>query len=229
MKTSLLILFFLGIIFNGYNLPAASKDTVHRVSVKLVKVERSPGLARKSVVVGGRYWRDDLFKTTWQPYAACFMLVLDNRRDSDVTIAWKKSWIIDENGKQRTLIQPTRLDGSKGSSKTSTIPRGGELKVALQPVDYVKSQEPLTAIGSWYFIDEQFISRSSWVFPIFKTKYGTKAIKKLSKKHKKKTGKDFDLETYLAGNQVQVQLNMNIDNTDYTYRFYFQPYLWKVE
>jgi hypothetical protein len=207
----------------------AGDDVVCRVAIKMVKVERTPALEEEKEIRGKRLWGDDVFDTAWNGQESGFNVTLTNRKDEELLITWEKSWLIDEEGKKREIIPPSRIAGKTKDTRTSTVPARGSLQIMVMPQDYIKDQAPDLSISG----NMPMAGRSSWKFPVFKQTYTEKEVKKITKKQekvfKKKYGdysdKKFDFNTFIEEKTIEVVLNMDINGTSYMYHFYFNPYV----
>jgi predicted RNA-binding protein len=215
-----------GLLYVSMNPPeAAAEDIVYRVAVKMEKVERTPVLAEEKEIKSGQLWGDDLIDTAWYGRESGFNVTITNKKDEELIVTWQKSWIIDQLGKKRVIIAPSRIAGKTKNTKSSTIPAKGKLRITVMPEDYIKDQGPALSIEG----NMPMSGKSSWRFPVFKQTYTEKEIikttKKQKKKYKKEYGEEFDFLSYIDKSTVEVVLNMDINNTPYVYHFYFQPYI----
>ncbi len=213
-------------LFAGISTPlAAAENIVYRVAVKMEKVERTPALVEVKEIKGGRLWGDDLMDTAWYGRESGFNITLTNKKDEELVITWQKSWIMDQQGKKRVIIAPSRIAGKTKDTKSSAVPAGGKLRLTVMPQDYITDQGPAISIDG----NMPMSGKSSWKFPVFKQTYTEKEVKKTSKKQKKKYkkeyGEEFDFLSYIDKSTVEVVLNMDINNTPYTYHFYFKTYI----
>ncbi len=223
---TVLALVSFGILYVSMGTPlAAAENIVYRVAVKMEKVERTPALEEVKEIRGGRLWGDDLMDTAWYGGESGFNVTITNKKDQELIVTWQKSWIMDQQGKKRVIIAPSRIAGKTNNTKSSTIPAKGKLRITIMPKDYIKDQGPAVSIDS----NMPMSGKSSWRFPVFKQTYTEKEVKKITKKqkkkYKKKYGEEFDFLSYIDKSTVEVVLNMDINNTPYTYHFYFKPYI----
>jgi hypothetical protein len=220
VKLSLLAVFGFMCLAGG-PLPAANNDIVYRVAVKMIKAERTPALDEEKKVRARRLWGDGMIDTSWVGNESGFGVVLTNKTDKDLTITWQKSWLIDETGKKRVIVPPSRLAGKTKNTQVSVIPARKKTQLTVMPQDYIKDQGPPVSIMTGMPVS----TKTSWKFPVFKQTYKQKEIKKITKKQKKKHPGDFDFVAFVEEKTLEVVLNMDINGAQYTYHFYFQPYI----
>jgi hypothetical protein len=215
-----------GLLSVGMGTPlAAAEDIVYRIAVKMEKVERTPALEEIKKIRGGRLWGDNLMDTAWYGRESGFNVTITNKKDEELIVTWQKSWVIDQQEKKRVIIAPSRIAGKTKDTKSSAVPAKGKLRITVMPEDYIKDQGPAISIDG----NMPMSGKSSWMFPVFKQTYTEKEVKKTfkkqGKKYKKKYGEAFDFLSYIDKSTVEVVLNMDINNTPYTYHFYFKPYI----
>jgi hypothetical protein len=215
-----------GLLYVSMSMPAAAAENiVYRVAVKMEKVERTPALEEVKEIRGGRLWADDVINTAWYGGESGFNVTITNKKDQELIVTWQKSWIMDQQGKKRVIIVPSRIAGKTKNTKSSVIPAKGKLRITVMPKDYIQDQGPAISIDG----NMPMSGKSSWRYPVFKQTYTEKEVKKTfkkqKKKYKKKYGEEFDFLSYIDKSTVEVVLNMDINSTLYTYHFYFKPYI----
>lgn len=206
----------------------ADEEIVYRVAAKLVKAERTPAVEMETPpkVRAKRLWGDDIIDTYWNPGPSGFNVRFTNRTQEELTITWQKSWLIDSSGsgKERIITPPSRLAGDPKNTKSTIIPAKKNVNITIQPKDYVVNQKAPISLETGMPQG----SMESWVTPVFRQTYNKKQIKKITKKMKKKHGKDFDLRSFIDNANVELVLNMDINGTQYTYRFVFDTYVFNM-